>query len=407
MAKVLISSLGTGSKKDGAYQKAKYQFDKETPYETSFIADAILKHHNIDKLFLVGTKKSIWDEVYATLVSGQDEKYYELLYEKKESCGVDLSDLKQLDEEIEYISSSKVIEYGVDSNEIWSNFEKFLEIANELEEGDELYLDITHSFRSLALMSFVMTQFASVISEKNFTIKAVYYGMFEYSSENDGVTPVVDINILLEIQEWIKAIDAIKKYSDFDPLVRLLEKENSIEVKVKNVFVHLNNSLEIANMHAIKEFIQTASKKIKVIEKSDNKIISLLAPEVYKLVNELNYEKMSDFQFALAKWFCNNKNYALSYMALAEAIVTKTCEIKGYDSDTEEGRKEAKAHIDYPWNSYFSATKKENGKIVDNIGSISSIRNSIAHQLERASNIDNDIKKLKEFLITFNEYFSK
>ena len=399
MAKVLISSLGTGSNKDGAYQKARYQFDQETPYETSFIADAILKHHKIDKLFLVGTKKSMWDEAYATLIEGEDDNYYERLVNKKELNGIAVEDLKQFDQEIKYISNSKIIDYGKDENELWENFEKFLEIANELNDGDELYLDITHSFRSLSLMSFVMTQFASSISNKNFTIKAIYYGMFEYSHENSGVTPIVDIKILFEIQEWIKAIDAIKKYSDFDPLVRLLENDSDIEQKVKNTFVNLNNTIEMANMSAMKQFIENATKKILLIENSKNKIVKLLAPQLLSIVKELYKDKMSDFQYGLAKWFYKNKNYALSYIALYEAIITKSCERSNYDIEDYFMREEAKKSIGNDKYGKYFYTKYDD--------SISKIRNSIVHQdLSRQKLVLNDIEKLGQFISHFDGYFN-
>ncbi|MEA3228708.1 MAG: TIGR02221 family CRISPR-associated protein, partial [Campylobacterota bacterium] len=61
MAKILISSLGTGQKKDGSYNTAKYKLNNQI-YTTSFVADALMQELKIDKLFLVGTKKSIWDE---------------------------------------------------------------------------------------------------------------------------------------------------------------------------------------------------------------------------------------------------------------------------------------------------------------------------------------------------------
>ena len=51
MAKVLISSIGTGNKKDGSYQKANYEIGGEV-YTTSFIADAINRHLKLDKIFL-------------------------------------------------------------------------------------------------------------------------------------------------------------------------------------------------------------------------------------------------------------------------------------------------------------------------------------------------------------------
>ncbi len=194
-----------------------------------------------------------------------------------------------------------------------------------------------------------MTQFAHTVSDKNFKIKGVYYGMFEYQGENDGITPIVDVNILFEMQEWIKAIDAIKNYSDFNPLIKLF-KENDIEKNVQNTFVNLNNNISLANISSIRQFIQSASKKIRIVENSQNRIIKLLAPEILNIVKRLDREKMSDFQYELAYWFYDNKNYALSYMALAEAIITKTCELKLPEENFEDKdvREEAKRRIDTP-----------------------------------------------------------
>lgn len=399
MAKILISSLGTGQKKEGSYNLAKYKINNKT-YTTSFIADALMKEFEIDKLYLVGTKKSIWDEAYNVFSTKDNEniQYYEDLYTKKEAGEITLKDLEEFNKLLPKGSKSFIIDYGINEDELWSNFEKFLAIAEHIEDGDELYLDITHSFRSLSLMSFVMTQFASSISDKNFKISGVYYGMFEYNFETeDKTTPVVDIKILLEIQEWIKAIDAIKNYSDFNLLVRLLD-ENHIEKDVQNTFISLNNNISLANIASLRQFIQTAAKKIKTISSSENKIVKLLAPEILKLVEELDKDKESEFQYTLAQWFYKNKNYALSYIALYEAIITKSCELSHYDIHDHNQREEAKKSIGNDKYGKYFYTKYND--------SISQIRNSIVHQsLDRKSHVMNDIKRLESFIKTFKDYF--
>lgn len=395
MAKILISSLGTGSKREGAYLKAKYNIDNKV-YETSFIADALNRHLDFNKIFLIGTKRSIWDEAYMAF-GGEDEEYIEELYEKKELGKVDENLLEKFTKTLPYGLEVKIVKYGLNEDELWENFTEFLTIVEQIEKNDELYLDITHSFRSLSLMSFVMTQFAQTISDKNFKIKGVFYGMFEYQGENNGITPIVDIKILFEIQEWIKAIDAIKNYSDFNLLVNLLD-ENSIEKDVQNTFISLNNNISLANIASIRQFIKTASKKIKTINSSENKIVKLLAPEILKLVEELEQEKDSDFQYNLAQWFYKNKNYALAYIALYEAIITKSCELLSYDIEDHKKREEAKRSIGDDKYGKFFYTKYND--------SISVIRNSIVHQSsDRKSKVANDIKKLKEFIDTFENYF--
>ena len=290
-----------------------------------------------------------------------------------------------------------IVKYGLNDDELWDNFTEFLNIAKNIKDGDELYLDITHSFRSLALMSFVMTQFAHTISNKNFKIKGVFYGMFEYKWDNKGITPIVDIKILLEIQEWIKAIDSIKNYSDFNLLIQLLD-DNQIEKDVQNTFINLNNTISLANITSIRQFIKTASKKIRSIEKSENKIVKLLAPEILKLVDELDKDRDSDFQYNLAKWFYGNKNYVLAYIALYEAIITKSCELSNYDISNHDLREDAKRSIgDDKYGKHFY-TKYDN--------SISVIRNAIVHQSEdRKHLVASDIKKLETFITLFEDYF--
>jgi len=400
MAKILISSLGTGRKAEGSYSKAEYEIDKKR-YKTTFIADALNKHLNFDKIFLVGTKKSIWDEAYMVF-GGEDEEYLEELYEKKELGEIDELFLKKFQETTLDGLEPVIVKYGLNNDELWDNFTEFLNIAKNIEDGDELYLDITHSFRSLSLMSFVMAQFAHTISDKNFKIAGVFYGMFEYKWDNNGITPIVDIKILLELQEWIKAIDAIKHYSDFNPLVRLLN-ENSIEKDVQNTFINLNNTISLANIASIRQFIDTASKKIRMVQNSENRIVKLLAPEILSLVDRLNREKMSDFQYELALWFYENKNYALSYMALGEAIITKTCELKFPNESFEDKkiRDSAKFRIDYPYDRYY----RQKGK---NKNTVSEIRNNIAHQLNnRKDKVNQDIERLGKFLDDFKPYFEK
>ena len=414
MAKILISSLGKGVK-GGSYNVAKYVMGEDKKiYESSSISKVLVDTLGIDKLFLLGTSGSAWDMI-ADNFGGSDEISLPLM-EKVENASVSQRDLEELSRVIDTHlgttgSKSWIIDYGIDENELWNNFSILLEMSRMFENGDEVYLDITHAFRSLPMISFVMTEFASQVSDIDFRLSGIYYGMFEYSKDpknREQTTPIVDISIIYELHRWIRAIDAMKNYGNLDPLVKLLDTGSKEEKEVEKVFVQLNNNIKIANLASIKQFVSTASSKINALKRSDNRIVKLLSKDIEDFVQRLNKEKMSDFQFELAKWFYDNKQYAMSYMALAEAVVTKTCEYKGYDSEKEEGRKEAKSHIDTPYDSYFSATKKVRGEVITNEGSISDVRNNIAHQLpNRKDFVKQDIEKLGWYLDEFEDYMCK
>jgi len=391
MAKILISSLGTGVKSEGGYREAIYEYNGEKE-KTTFISKALSKFLNIDKLFLVGTKGSIWDSCYKEF-GGEDEDIEFKLYEKIETKSINSEDLQIVNETIDKSLNSNgsrcyLIDYGLNDEELWNNFDKYLEILNEINDGDIVYIDISHAFRSLALMSFLMVQFGHGVKNKNFKIGGIFYGILEYAKENDGITPIVDLKIFYDLMEWIKAIEAFKNYGHADLMVKLFENEENIKSQTKDTFNMFDINLSMANMSALKKFIDNAKRVLPVLKKSENNIVRLISPDIEEFIKRLDKDKISEFQLELAIWFCENRNYALSYIVLVEALVTKVCEEQGFDLHSKDDRNRAKDNL-YNGNDEISKIYKQAAKI----------RNNIAHQREsRSLNIKKDIENLKEHL---------
>lgn len=383
MAKILISSLGTGQKRDGGYQKAKYGFDGKTN-ETTFISKALKEFLDIDSIFLVGTNGSIWDSCYREFGGVNEELELELL-EKIEAKTITQSDLNVVNTMMGANSKCFLIDYGLNENELWSNFGKYLSILDHIKDGDIVYLDISHAFRSLALMSFLMVQFGFGVKNKKFKIGGIYYGMLEVAKENNGITPIVDLKIFYDLMEWIKAIEAFKNYGHADLLVKLFENEASLEHQEKELFNMFDLNLSLANMSTLQKFINNAKRLLPKLEKHSNPIIKLISPDIVSFVKRMDVAPISKFQFELATWFYENKNYALSYTVLVEAIVTKECENKSIDSKKKENREEAKKNLA---DSNFLQYKK-----------IVKIRNDIAHQRDsKNTNTKKDVNSLEEYL---------
>ncbi len=274
---------------------------------------------------------------------------------------------------------------------MWKNFDKYIKILDEVQDGDIVYIDISHSFRSLALMSFLMIQFGHGIKNKKFKIGGIYYGMLE--ATKDGITPVVDLKIFYDLMEWIKAIDTFKNYGHADLLVNLFEDERDIKSQTKDTFNYFDINLSMANMSALKKFIENAKRVLPVIEKSPNPIVKLISPDISSFIKRLDKQKTSQFQLELARWFYENKNYALSYIVLLEALVTKECELNNADIHNKDNRDEAKDSL---WNSPFPIKKTYKA--------IAGIRNNIAHQKDSTSNIVKDIKNLKSYIDEVEKY---
>jgi CRISPR-associated Csx2 family protein len=413
MAKILISGLGTGNIKkdtDSEYETTCYMLDgKKYPNET-LTASAIMKHIGIDKVFFIGTSKAMWDNLYI-LFSDTDsafgDEYHEKLCNDKKSTGIKQSDLKKLEQVIDAKlghQGSKCfnIEYDKnDSQEVWSNFYKLLEIKNFLQDGDEIYLDITHGFRYMSVMNVLLVQFMLLSENPNIILKAVYYGML-----SKGLSEIIDFKIFFDLLEWAHSIREFKKYTNATGLLEVLSKSNA-DNGLQKVFSQLNANLQLANLASLWQFFKNAQKKIEKVSSSNNKVLQLVSDDLLELVNRLNKDKLSLFQYEISKWFYENGQYALSYLALHEAIISKACEDKFPDENIEDPdlRQEVKIrNIDAPYDKMF--LEKINSQN-PNFNSISSIRNSIAHQRnDRKDMAKQDIERLKYYLKEFESYFA-
>ena len=398
MAKILISSLGTGNiqkDSDQDYQKTIYKIDNQE-YPETLTAKVLIQHFQIDKVIFIGTNKSMWDNLYYSF-DGENEAYLDSLTKKKE-LGVALEDLIILEKHLDTFlgmdgSKGLLIDYQKNNqDEIWDNFEKLLEIKELIQEGDEIYLDITHGFRYMPILNIFLLEFISIFKTPTVNIKGVYYGMF-----SDKISEIIDFKIFFDLLEWTKAINMFKYNSNAQQLIELLSKD-STNNDVTKIFTQFNSNLQLANMSSLWQFMKGASKKIKALSDSNNKIIKLLSADLINMTMRFDKEKQSDFQYELAIWLHENNNHALSYIALYEAIITKSCELRNYDVNNHTLREDAKKSLgNDKWGKYFY-TKNDD--------SLSVIRNSITHQSnERKEMVIQDIKKLGTFIETFKSYF--
>lgn len=233
MAKVLISTIGTGrvSEQNGnsrKYESTVYRFpNSHKEYRTSFVASALCDHLKVDKLYLVGTSKSMWEEVYKYFAQSAnlqvDLKYTNKLGEKAKSFNLKNSKIKINERELEqlnltidsYLKSIKsnasggsqcfIIDYGLNEAELWNNFDTFMRISDKLQEDDEVYLDITHAFRSIALFNYITLDLIGILKfKKAFKLSGLFYGMQDVNGEL-GYAQIVDLSPYYNMTLWARA----------------------------------------------------------------------------------------------------------------------------------------------------------------------------------------------------------
>lgn len=192
---------------------------------------------------------------------------------------------------------------GQHEDEQWELFEQ---IYNLIEEGDELYFDITHSFRSNPVIALIISNFARIM--KNATIKRLLYGNFEALGPaplvknmmvEQRIAPIIDITSMVELLDWTVAVDSFLRTGNpvqIAALAREKVKSNNQDPDYKLVnslalqLSELYNTLVTCRGQQFSNEVDRTFNRIKEIEKLDETKL----PQFTKLLNKIN-EKVGVF----------------------------------------------------------------------------------------------------------------
>lgn len=185
--KVFISILGTGF-----YKKCKYISGDFCSSNTRFAQQAVLEHTNAKEW-------SDTDTGIFLLTADARAKNWEISErensrKEKESY----TGLKNILNQLQYpfFCQDISIPDGKTEEEIW---ERFSCIYKLLEEGDELYIDLTHSFRYLPMLLLVLSNYAKFL--KKAQIKTLSYGNYEARDTESNKAPIIDLLPISALQD--------------------------------------------------------------------------------------------------------------------------------------------------------------------------------------------------------------
>lgn len=348
MAKVLISFLGTGRLKDKndpkrEYEPTKYRIDGQE-YEYSFVSVALKKSLSIDKMILLGTPHSMWEEVYNIYSHSKGEFDFSIWTKIGDECAkkdhkspLEIPHQKNIEQAMGDGSKVVLVHYGLTPEEIRQNSEIILGLDDQFDEGDEIFVDITHSFRSLPLYIMNLLIYLRDVSTKKVSIKGIYYGMLEANSEL-GYTPIVNMSEVMSVNSWISGAYSFMEFGNAYKISSLIESDSRI-AEPKRFCKPLQGFTNAKNLNHLAE-LENQVQKLQILRNTSG------LPTIAKMIvepvigNFLSTVRVgngkfqhSDFQYQLAIWQKRNFNYAAAYISLNEAILTRACELFRFDSN--------------------------------------------------------------------------
>lgn len=342
--KVFISVLGTGFYGKCKYTRGEYNSVKAS--ETRFIQQSTLEYLNVydwskndAAIFLLTSKAKSqnWNREIKSRVNfstKEEEKYLGLEYV-----------LEQMNLPVE-IRPVDIVD-GKDEDEMW---EIFNALFNELKDGDELYFDLTHSFRYIPMLVLVLGNYSKFL--KNVTIKSITYGNYEAREDNNA--PIVDLLPLSALQDWTYAAGQFLEsgnvsrlqYLCNEELKPILREAKGSDQDATNLKIFINTLAEVIDervtcrgMNIIKS--ETFRKMKSVSDKLETTKIEPLNPVFDKIKQSMVFFDENENVrngFSAAVWCYQNNLLQQAATILQEFVITFVCSRHGIQIDDEGKR---------------------------------------------------------------------
>ncbi len=322
--KVFISFLGTNN-----YVECYYSNDEH--YPVRFIQEALIRETCKDW--------TVNDHIYIFCTKDAESKNWvdngqEKIWEEVEKVGLETR-LKSLNLKVPF---EKVrIKEGFSVEEIWDIFDTVYD--GTLKNGDQIYFDVTHAFRSIPLFSTVLFNYSRFM--KDTEIMAIKYGAFEKLGtafdvrkkdlRDRGVAPILDLINIVRLQEYTEIASNLVNFGKTKKLSTELQADNS-DNRMLNFLCRsiseLDEFIATNQLSKIREgnFIATFRTFVRPGSKQQPKPIKEILDKIKSETSAFG-EKGSNINIETAiKWAKDHEMLVQAYSLAGEYIVLRISE---------------------------------------------------------------------------------
>jgi len=334
---------------------------------------ALKNQINPEKLVILGTSGSMWDVLCEHIGTDSHEHWASL----SDAVETDAVNQPQLDAFALPISQTLQIDCQLIRIPYGDNLEQQIEIlrmmAAAINAGDTVSLDLTHGLRHLPMLGLLSAMYLQ--TARQVEIKGIYYGALDRTKNN--LTPVMQLDGLLNIAEWITALHGFDKTGDIAPFADLLKQEGVADDTA--------NLLKTAAFHESVLNITNARRPLRdFADKTKNGlpgIGSLFADSLNERISWKNQNTLYLRQREKALFYLKQGDYVRAALLGFEAVIT--CYIEKHNSSSEKEnyaiRLQAKDDLEKELARGSQVLKQSYEQLRD-------IRNALAHT-NRSNNI--------------------
>lgn len=214
----LISFLGKGGDKKG-YRPANYRFaDGQLYQQQKYIGLTLLQQLQPQKMIFLGTAGSMWDVFLEAGITELEDQWLHLseAVQQQSVTEQQLQPFEQLlTRQFDIPVRCVLIPFARNPSE---QIEILSVLSGLLEKNESVIMDVTHGFRHLPMLALVAARFLKTIQQVQ--VEQIYYGALDMTQ--DGQTPVLQLDSLLSLLDWVDGLATFDKDGDYAVFARLL-----------------------------------------------------------------------------------------------------------------------------------------------------------------------------------------
>lgn len=381
MTHTLITFLGRTPKGESGYRTTCYDFGDGGDCEPlAFFGWALQRRLQPDRLVVLGTAGSMWDHLFEgdiDLENDADEDRLDLVDEVQQQS-VTTERLQRLAPVLAEKLGCKVhlrlIPYCRTKEE---QIELLRVLADEVEEGDAVDLDVTHGFRHLPMLALLSA--LHLRRARDAEIRDIWYGSFDPDTKK---APVMRLGGLLAIAQWLEALAVYDHSADYGVFAPLTGDAGEL-LSQAAFFERTSNPVKA------RQKLQSWRSREDRIPEMDP-ISTLFGPELEERVAWANRPNRGDWEAHLAKTYLENGDYLRAAIYGMEAAISARAQRKGLDTNDYQARDGQRKELIHSVDGFRTLNNLRNAMAHGVLGTDKRIRKIVASE----SNLRNTLKSL-------------
>ncbi len=333
------------------------------------------------------------------------------------------------------------INEGLSEPEIWDIFQT---IFDTFRNDEEIYVDITHSFRSLPLLMVTLLNFAKQV--KNIRVVGIYYAAFDNLGPiskvkeipaEERIAPVIDLTSFSELQDWTNATFDFINNANIN-LMKLLvkntiQRNNTITQPIQKYFPSkvlekldklINNIALCRGGELLKFNFKELKRDIGELKNKElSKAFMILVDEIDKKVSRFEND-LENLIIELSEWCKQHKLFQQAITLLQEftiSYILSSLNLQINDETnrllvTQAFRIRSQKILEEKWKEPAASNKDLMKRIINScylekfyrtFDKITDIRNDVNHAgfLNKAKSFERINEQLEDIISDFKRVF--